>query len=67
MGGPGQKTSNKQLEFPNLLILVHLENYLEVLNKFLMCFESFLPGPPIFVYYCTGSENILLLKQYGFI
>ena len=38
MGGPGQKTSNKQPKFLNLLILVHLKNYfIEVLNKFLMC------------------------------
>ena len=40
MGGPGQKPSNKQPKFLNLLILVHLKNYfIEVLNKFLMCFK----------------------------
>ena len=41
MGGPGQKPSNKQPKFLNLLILVHLKNYfIEVLNKFLMCFKT---------------------------
>ena len=40
MGGPGQKPSNKQPKFINLLILVLLKNYfIEVTNKFLMCFE----------------------------
>ena len=40
MGGPGQKPSNKQPKFLNLLILVHLKNYfIEALNKFLMCFK----------------------------
>ena len=40
LGGPGQKSSNKQPKFLNLLILVHLRNYfIEVLNKFLMCFK----------------------------
>ena len=38
--GPGQKPSNKQPKFINLLILVHLKNYfIEVLNKFLMYFK----------------------------
>ena len=41
MGGPDQKPSNKQPKFLSLLVLVHLKNYLiEVLNKFLMCFET---------------------------
>ena len=40
MGRPGQKP-NKQPKFFNLLVLVHLKNYfIEVLNKFLMCFET---------------------------
>ena len=40
MGGPGQKPSNKQPKFLNLLILVHLKNYfIEVLNKFLTYFK----------------------------
>ena len=40
MGGPGQKPANKQPKFINLLILVLLKNYfIEVINKFLMCFE----------------------------
>ena len=40
MGGPGQKPSNKKPKFLNLLILVHFKNYfIEVLNKFLMCFK----------------------------
>ena len=40
MGGPGQKPQNKRTKFLNLLVLVHLKNYfIEVLNKFLMCFE----------------------------
>ena len=40
MGGPGQKQSNKQPKFINLLFLAHLKNcFIEVLNKFLMCFE----------------------------
>ena len=40
IGGPGQKPQNKQTKFLNLLVLVHLKNYfIEVLNKFLMCFE----------------------------
>ena len=40
MGGPGQKPQNGKTKFLNLLILEHLKNYfIEVLNKFLMCFE----------------------------
>ena len=40
MRGPGQKRSNKQPKFLNLLILVHLKNYfIEALNTFLMCFK----------------------------
>ena len=40
MRGPGQKRSNKQPKFLNLLILVHLKNcFIEVLNTFLMCFK----------------------------
>ena len=40
MEGAGQNPSNKQAEFLNLLILLHLKNYfIEVLNKFLMCFK----------------------------
>ena len=76
MLGPGQKPSNKQLKFLNLLILVHLKNYfIEILNKFLMCFEinglkkfsanhfdGFLPGPPIYLYYYTDSKNIFIVK-----
>ena len=72
MGGPGKQASNKQPKFLNFLILVHLKNYfIEVLNKLLMCFEinglknhfdSFLPGPPIYVYYYTGSKNIFIVK-----
>ena len=39
-GGSGQKPSNKQPKFLNFLILVPLRNYfIEVLNKFLMCFK----------------------------
>ena len=56
MGEPGQKPSNKQPNFLNLLVLVHLKNYfIEALNKFLMCFETNgfktppLP-PPLFTY-----------------
>ena len=38
--GSGQKPSNKQPKFLNFLILVPLRNYfIEVLNKFLMCFK----------------------------
>ena len=34
------KALNKQPKFLKLLILVHLKNYfIELLNKFLMCFE----------------------------
>ena len=67
MGGPGQKPSNKQPKFPKLLILVHLENYLEVLNKFLMCFESFLPGPPLMYTTVQAVKTFLLSKKYEFI
>ena len=39
-GGAAKKTWNKQSKFFKLLILVHLRNYfIEVLKKFLMCFE----------------------------
>ena len=39
-GGAAQKPWYKQPKFIKLLILVHLRNYfIEVLNKFLMCFE----------------------------
>ena len=75
MGRPGQKPSNKQPKFLNLLVLVHLKNYfIELLSKFLMCFETnglknlkptilcFLPGLPIYVYYYTGSKNIFIVK-----
>ena len=75
MRGPGQKSSNKQPKFLNLLVLVHLKNYfIEVLNKFLMCFETnglkylkltilwFFALSPIFVYYYTGSKNIFIVK-----
>ena len=38
--GAGQKPQNNQPKVLKLLILVHLRNYfIEVLNKFLMCFE----------------------------
>ena len=40
MGEPGQQPSNKQPKFLNLSILVHLKNnFIEALNKFLMCFK----------------------------
>ena len=39
-GGAAQKPWNKQPKFLKLLILMHLRNYfIEILNKFLMCFE----------------------------
>ena len=39
-GDQANKPSNKQPKFLHLLVLVHLKNYfIEVLNKFLMCFE----------------------------
>ena len=63
MGGPGQKPQNGKTKFLNLLILEHLKNYfIEVLNKFLMCFEinglkylkltilSFFARSPPFIY-----------------
>ena len=79
MGGLGQKPQNKRTKFLNLLILEHLKNYfIEVLNKFLMCFEinglkslkpfwGFLPGPPNYTYYSTAVKTFLLLKQHEFI
>ena len=81
MGGPGQKPSNKQPKFLNLLILVHLKNYfIEVLNKFLMCFKinglkSF--KVTILMVFCLVFpfiyttiqvvKTFLLLKQHEFI
>ena len=75
MGGPGQKPQNKRTKFLNLLVLVHLKNYfIEVLNKFLMCFEinglknlkvtilRFLPGPSIYIYYLNSNKNIFTVK-----
>ena len=70
MGEPGQKPSNKQPNFLNLLVLVHLKNYfIEALNKFLMCFETNgfkTPPPPppprylpILLY---SSRNIFIVK-----
>ena len=72
MGEPGQKPSNKQPNFLNLLVLVHLKNYfIEALNKFLMCFETngfkMPPLPPvIYLYYSTAVEIFLLLKHREF-
>ena len=38
--GTRPKTSNKRINFLNLLVLVHLKNYfIETLNRFLMCSE----------------------------
>ena len=81
MGGPGQKPSNKQPKLLNLLILVHFKNYfIEVLNKFLMCFKInglksfkvtilmvfFLVFP--FIYTTIQVvKTFLLLKQHEFI
>ena len=73
MGGTGQKPSNKQPKFLNLLILVHLKSYfIEVLNKFLMCFKinglknfklitlmvfSLVPQLPILLYRSKNIKN----------
>ena len=70
MGEPGQKPSNKQPNFLNLLVLVHLKNYfIEALNKFLMCFETngfkTPPSPPLPRYLpilLYSSRNIFIVK-----
>ena len=75
MGGPGQKPSNKQPKFLNLLILVHLKNYfIEVLNKFLMCFKinglknlkltilRFFAWSPQLYILLYSSKNIFIVK-----
>ena len=75
MGGPGQKPQNKRTKFLNLLVLVHLKNYfIEVLNKFLMCFEInglknlkltilrfFAQSPHLYIL-LYSSKNIFIVK-----
>ena len=75
MGGPGQKPQNKRNKFLNLLVLVHLKNYfIEVLNKFLMCFEInglknlkltilrfFAQSPHLYIL-LYSSKNIFIVK-----
>ena len=81
MGGPGQKPSNKQPKFLNLLILVHLKNYfIDVLNKVLICFKInslknfklatlmvFCLVPPFIYTTIQAVKTFLLLKQHEFI
>ena len=73
--GTRPKISNKRTKFLNLLVFVHLRNYfIEVLNKFLMCFEinglknlkliilRFLAHLYILLY---SSKNIFIVKTPG--
>ena len=77
-GGPGQEPQNKRTKFLNLLILEHLKNYfIEVLNKFLMCFEInglnnlkltilrfFAQSPRLYIL-LYGSKNNFIVKTPG--
>ena len=78
MGGSGQKPQNGKTKFLNLLILEHLKNYfIEVLNKFLMCFEinglknlkltilRFFAWSPQLYILLYSSKNIFIVKTSG--
>ena len=73
--GTRPKISNKRTKFLNLLVFVHLKNYfIEVLNKFLMCFEinglknlkltilRFFAWSPQLYILLYSSKNIFIVK-----